>query len=103
VEEVAQGLEVGAYAVDIDYISVVCQGEAAGFAGYAEGLEVFHAADIGRGIADVAYADAPLQAVEFGFRENVFHQSCTFEQAKVAVIAGRSNAAALLTSVLQTL
>ena len=74
-EEVSEGFEVGAYAVDVDYVPVVGQGEAAGFAGDAEGLEVFHSADVGRGVADVSYADAALQAFEIGPAEDVLDQA----------------------------
>ena len=87
----------------IDDISIMREGEMAGLAGDFEGLDVLHSAHVGGGIAHVAYAVLSFQAVQIRFRENVFDQTCSFMQMDKPLFIYRSDATALLPTVLEAL
>ena len=87
----------------IDDISIMREGEMAGLAGDFERLDVFHPADISCGIAHVTDAVQSFQAVQIRFRENVFDQTCSFMQMDKPLFIYRSDATALLPTVLKAL
>ena len=103
VEEVSEGFEVGLDDVGVDYVAVVCEGEAACLGGHAEGLDVLHSADFRGGVADVAYQCSAGEPGEVFFFEDVLHEARALMDLQRAVIPGYYHAAALLAAVLEGL